>query len=189
MGNLLSCMKWKDIRSFVYDANVDIIDELIRSGKITDINVLGGRGYGATHSNNAQSAAGMTALHYSSMLGELPKMNYLLTCDPPAAIHCVTAVSKGGLTPLHYAAHSNKPEAIRLLLLHGANRDLGITGVYGKFAAGSTPLDFVTRNKEKKEANAAECLLLLAESDPTSPLEKEKDIINALSDECRRYSF
>jgi hypothetical protein len=48
MGNLLLY----EMERHQYDANVGIIDELIHSGKITDINVSGGRRYGATHSNN-----------------------------------------------------------------------------------------------------------------------------------------
>ncbi len=56
-------------------------------------------------------------IHKAALAGDLDTLKSLLEADPGRA----GEPSKARATPLHFAASGNQPEAIRLLLAHGAN--------------------------------------------------------------------
>jgi len=92
---------------------------------------------------SARDGDGYTALGNSVRFGYAPIASLLLEhkADP-------NATDLSGWTPLMYAAWSDNPELIRLLIAHGARHDLT------KEASGLTPLSIAAQNGKSKAATA-----------------------------------
>ena len=62
--------------------------------------------------------AGRTGLHYAALEGDVVRAEELLAGGAGASV-----ADDQGFTPLHFAAQSNKPEVVRLLVARGADFD------------------------------------------------------------------
>jgi ankyrin repeat protein len=94
----------------------------------------------------------------AAALGDVERLRILLGADPAAA----QAWSPDGFTALHYAAFFDGPEAVRILVEHGA--DLEAASTNEEFAPGAHPLHSAIAAKRVDTAVA----LLEAGADPNA---------------------
>jgi ankyrin repeat protein len=126
-----------DISKFVQNrGDVDLMKQMLDDESIPHVNVVD-----TTYNN-------YTALIYQTFSGTIEAMEFLLTCYPPADPNAIS--SNKTFTMLQHAVHENDPDKIRLLLEHGADRNL-------KGYINSTPLDYAKKHHPKHK----ECIEVL----------------------------
>jgi len=97
---------------------------------------------------NAKNKAGMTPLHYASMMGHKEVARLLITNG--ADVKAKSQFQNFGETPLHHAASGGHGEIVELLITKGA--DLNAIIQSGSFK-GMTPLDRAKRQKQPELAD------------------------------------
>ncbi|VUZ45124.1 unnamed protein product, partial [Hymenolepis diminuta] len=141
-------LKDPEIVKMLIDAGADVTTEArgkhqpihlaAKAGDTDIIKLLLSKGAQA----DAKTKRGYTALHIAAKYGKIDATKYLLD----EAKVDVNATARNGLTPLHVAVYYENPEAVEVLLLHGAD-------VAARCKNGFTPLHLAAKMRTPEIAN------------------------------------
>ena len=119
----------KDITKFITTMKISTMENMLRQGTITDINVnaeLGGN-------------ENVTALMYKSGMFKPPLIEWLLLKAKELGIDIINSVDSSDQTALWYAAFYGNPDNVEVLLNYGADRNIKSND------QNETPLDVAKR--------------------------------------------
>ncbi|KAM3174258.1 hypothetical protein ACTXT7_010901 [Hymenolepis weldensis] len=141
-------LKDPEIVKMLIDAGADVTTEArgkhqpihlaAKAGDTDIIKLLLNKGAQA----DAKTKRGYTALHIATKYGKIDATKYLLD----EAKVDVNATARNGLTPLHVAVYYENPEAVEVLLLHGAD-------VAARCKNGFTPLHLAAKMRTPEIVN------------------------------------